>query len=114
MDIFCGIVEGSEHRTILHARLLLQFVENLEKHLYNASEGCAVAMATPPKVNSGKILCLSIQSSVKSLCRSVYVCVYVSVCRSLCVYVSVCLMCAWVHGSTVWHHLAHNLRDFWH
>lgn len=30
--------------------LLLQFMEHLEKQLYNAYEGCAVAMVNPPKV----------------------------------------------------------------
>ena len=32
--------------------LLLMFLENLEKLLYNASEGCAVAITTAPKVTS--------------------------------------------------------------
>lgn len=32
------------------ARLLVEFVEFLEKATYNASEGCATAMVPPPKV----------------------------------------------------------------
>jgi len=34
----------------LRPALLLQFMEYLERHLYNAIEGCAVAMAPLPKV----------------------------------------------------------------
>ena len=38
--------------TQVRVTLLLQFMENLEKLLYNAYEGCAVAMVAPPKVRS--------------------------------------------------------------
>jgi len=34
----------------LHTSLLLQFMEYLERHLYNAVEGCAVTMTPLPKV----------------------------------------------------------------
>ena len=37
---------GETHRV----HLLLQFMEHLEKQLYNAYEGCAVAIVNPPKV----------------------------------------------------------------
>ena len=35
---------------LLRVTLLLQFMEHLEKFLYNAYEGCTCAMLTPPKV----------------------------------------------------------------
>jgi PI-3-kinase-related kinase SMG-1 len=35
----------------LRTTLLLQFVENLEKLMYNASDGCTVGMPAPPKVS---------------------------------------------------------------
>ncbi|XP_048245963.1 serine/threonine-protein kinase SMG1-like isoform X1 [Haliotis rufescens] len=38
-----------EYTSLLRVHLLLQFMEHLEKLLYNAYEGCAVAMPTPPK-----------------------------------------------------------------
>lgn len=39
-------MSGSLTRVVL----VLQFMEHLEKLLYNAYEGCAVAMVAPPKV----------------------------------------------------------------
>lgn len=33
------------------ARLLIDFLNHLEKSIYNASEGCAIAMSPPSKVN---------------------------------------------------------------
>ena len=38
------------HNRLLRVTLLLQFMEHLEKFLYNAFEGCTSAMLTPPKV----------------------------------------------------------------
>ncbi|KAI8501131.1 Serine/threonine-protein kinase smg1 [Branchiostoma belcheri] len=41
---------GGKHYTAqLQVHLLLQFLENLDKFMYNAYEGCAVAMSAPPK-----------------------------------------------------------------
>ena len=37
-------------------RLLLEFLENLEKAIHNAAEGCATAMLPPPKVSSSSLL----------------------------------------------------------
>ena len=39
------------HGLCLRTSLLVQFMEYLERHLYNAVEGCAVAMAPLPKVS---------------------------------------------------------------
>lgn len=38
------------HSNQLRLALLLQYVENLEKLMYNAYEGCANALTAPPKV----------------------------------------------------------------
>lgn len=38
------------HSNQLRLALLLQFLENLEKLMYNAYEGCANALTAPPKV----------------------------------------------------------------
>jgi hypothetical protein len=43
-------------------RLLLEFLEHLEKAMHNAAEGCATAMIPPPKVSS---TCTEISSCVK-------------------------------------------------
>ncbi|XP_077868684.1 serine/threonine-protein kinase SMG1-like [Saccoglossus kowalevskii] len=40
----------SYYKTQLRPVLLLQFLEHLEKHMYNAYEGCVVALPTLPKV----------------------------------------------------------------
>jgi hypothetical protein len=42
----CGIWEQKR------VRLLLEFMEHLEKAMHNAAEGCATAMVPPPKVRS--------------------------------------------------------------
>jgi hypothetical protein len=34
------------------SRLLLEFLEDLEKAMHNAAEGCATAMLPPPKVRN--------------------------------------------------------------
>ena len=48
----------------MRTSLLLQFMEYLERHLYNAVEGCAVTMAPLPKVFFVVILlCLNLVSS---------------------------------------------------
>jgi hypothetical protein len=36
-------------------RLLLEFLEDLEKAIHNAAEGCATAMLPPPKVSSSSL-----------------------------------------------------------
>ncbi|XP_066151447.1 serine/threonine-protein kinase SMG1 [Euwallacea fornicatus] len=41
--------ERLNEKSIIRVRLLLQFVEHLEKSIYNASEGCAVAMPQSSK-----------------------------------------------------------------
>lgn len=38
------------HSNQLRLALLLQYLENLEKLMYNAYEGCANALTSPPKV----------------------------------------------------------------
>jgi PI-3-kinase-related kinase SMG-1 len=43
------VLEGNSPERV---SLLLQFMEHLEKLLYNAYEGVAIAMVAPPKVIS--------------------------------------------------------------
>lgn len=45
--------------------LLLQYLENLEKLMYNAYEGCANALTSPPKVGFTEIVLLCSSSIVK-------------------------------------------------
>lgn len=40
----------SRYTTLFRVNLLLSLMENLEKLMYNAYEGCAVAFPSPPKV----------------------------------------------------------------
>ena len=42
--------ETDYNNLLTRVNVLLQFMENLEKLLYNAYEGCAMAMVAPPKV----------------------------------------------------------------
>lgn len=42
--------DEGHHTNQLRLTLLLQFLENLEKLMYNAYEGCANALTAPPKV----------------------------------------------------------------
>lgn len=43
--------DGDGHHSYqLRLALLLQYLENLEKLMYNAYEGCANALTSPPKV----------------------------------------------------------------
>lgn len=45
---------GPRHYTVhLRAMLLLQFIEHLDKLMYNAYEGSSVTFPSPPKVSSG-------------------------------------------------------------
>jgi len=48
--VFTDHLDGEVYGLCLRTSLLLQFMEYLERHLYNAVEGCAVAMAPLPKV----------------------------------------------------------------
>jgi len=48
--ILVDCLDGDIYGVCLHTSLLLQFMEYLERHLYNAVEGCAVTMAPLPKV----------------------------------------------------------------
>jgi len=48
--LFVGNLDNEVYGLCLHTSLLLQFMEYLERHLYNAIEGCAVTMAPLPKV----------------------------------------------------------------
>lgn len=43
------------HSNQLRLALLLQYLENLEKLMYNAYEGCANALTAPPKVFAGNM-----------------------------------------------------------
>ncbi len=45
-----GESDEGHHTNQLRLALLLQFLENLEKLMYNAYEGCASALTAPPKV----------------------------------------------------------------
>jgi len=47
---FALFLDVDTHGRCLRTSLLLQFMEYLERHLYNAIEGCAVTMAPLPKV----------------------------------------------------------------
>ena len=52
-NIWCLVSGGSKSNDLschLRVHLLLHFMEHLEKLLYNAYEGCAVAMPMSPKV----------------------------------------------------------------
>ena len=42
---------STDNSSVLRVTVLLQFMEHLEKLLYNAYEGCTCAMVAPPKVN---------------------------------------------------------------
>ncbi|XP_042169899.1 serine/threonine-protein kinase SMG1-like [Oncorhynchus tshawytscha] len=44
-----GDTDDGHHSNQLRLALLLQFLENLEKLMYNAYEGCANALTAPPK-----------------------------------------------------------------
>lgn len=52
--------------------LLLQYLENLEKLMYNAYEGCANALTSPPKVgfSNYRLLCSSFMLKPGSTCRA--------------------------------------------
>lgn len=45
--------DSEDSYTLRRVRLLLEFVEQLEKSMYNASDGTAAALLAPPKVNLG-------------------------------------------------------------
>lgn len=45
-----GSAEGVHPFNVQRVRLLLEFVEQLEKAIYNAADGTATALLTPPKV----------------------------------------------------------------
>lgn len=45
-----GTDGDGHHSNQLRLTLLLQYLENLEKLMYNAYEGCANALTAPPKV----------------------------------------------------------------
>ena len=44
--------KAGEYGCLQRVHVLLQYMEHLERLLYNAYEGCAVAMAAPPKVHT--------------------------------------------------------------
>lgn len=48
--------DGDGHHSIqLRLAHLLQYLESLEKLMYNAYEGCANALTAPPKVSTEKL-----------------------------------------------------------
>lgn len=59
--VYCCLISGgaksSDLSSHLRVHLLLQFMEHLEKLLYNAYEGCAVAMPMSPKVRKIQSTC---------------------------------------------------------
>ena len=63
LNHFSLLVGGSKpYLNHLQCVLLLQFIENLEKLMYNGYEGCVVGLPSPPKVtlaiNAAKYTCL--------------------------------------------------------
>lgn len=52
-----GSDSDGHHLNQLRLTLLLQYLENLEKLMYNAYEGCANALTAPPKVRKDKLRC---------------------------------------------------------
>lgn len=50
-----GFDSDGHHSNQLRLTLLLQYLENLEKLMYNAYEGCATALTAPPKVFSSNV-----------------------------------------------------------
>lgn len=59
--VYCFLISGgaksSDLSSHLRVHLLLQFMEHLEKLLYNAYEGCAVSMPMSPKVHKTQSTC---------------------------------------------------------
>lgn len=59
--VYCFFISGgaksSDLSSHLRVHLLLQFMEHLEKLLYNAYEGCAVSMPMSPKVHKIQSTC---------------------------------------------------------
>ena len=45
-----AVAESKPYVNHLQSVLLLQFIENLEKLMYNGYEGCVVGLPSPPKV----------------------------------------------------------------
>lgn len=64
-----GESDEGHHTNQLRLALLLQFLENLEKLMYNAYEGCANALTAPPKVT----LTPSPSRSPTPECESVFI-----------------------------------------
>lgn len=58
--------DEGHHTNQLRLALLLQFLENLEKLMYNAYEGCANALTAPPKVRASR-QCLVFYASCNTL-----------------------------------------------
>ena len=57
MNVMCACwvfadEKAGEYGCLQRVHVLLQYMEHLERLLYNAYEGCAVAMAAPPKVHT--------------------------------------------------------------
>lgn len=63
------------HSNQLRLALLLQYLENLEKLMYNAYEGCANALTAPPKVFAGNIHLIVIFLILRLLILIIFVCV---------------------------------------
>ena len=51
LKIFFSVLGPMMYVSPLRSTLLLRFVEDLEKLMYNAFEGCAVGLPSPPKVH---------------------------------------------------------------
>ena len=52
------VAESKPYVSHLQSVLLLQFIENLEKLMYNGFEGCVVGLPSPPKVQLAGFLLL--------------------------------------------------------
>jgi len=50
LHVLIDCLDADVYGLCLRTSLLLQFMEYLERHLYNAIEGCAVTMTPLPKV----------------------------------------------------------------
>lgn len=99
--LFCGTWEQQR------VRLLLEFLEDLEKSIHNAAEGCATAMLPPPKVSSSSLLhsTLSAHNYFSVLCALSLYCIFF-------VYFLICLPVSEVEATLVHCHVGSSVGTF--
>jgi len=85
-------------------RLLLEFLEDLEKSIHNAAEGCATAMLPPPKVSSSSLL-HSTLSARKSFSVLYVLSLY-------CIFFLTCLPASEVEATLVCCHVGSSVCTF--